>query len=106
MTKVNKINFDDPEKGKNKIAFDNLTPLYPNERIKLEVETTKVEKKPDNTARLIDLVSPIGKGQRSLIVSPPRAGKTIITKYSSINYSQSSRGYLMVLLIMKDRRSY
>ena len=49
-----------------------------NERIKLEVETTKVEKKPDNTARLIDLVSPIGKGQRSLIVSPPRAGKTII----------------------------
>ena len=73
--KVNKINFDDSDKGKNKIAFDNLTPLYPNERIKLEVETSKIEKKPDNTARLIDLVSPIGKGQRSLIVSPPRAGK-------------------------------
>ena len=69
LLKVNKINFDDSEKGKNKIAFDNLTPLYPNERIKLEVETTKVEKKPDNTARLIDLVSPIGKGQRSLILS-------------------------------------
>ena len=60
LLKVNKINFDNPDKGKNKIAFDNLT-LYPNERIKLEVETTKVEK-PDNTARLIDLVSPIGKG--------------------------------------------
>ena len=64
LLKVNKINFDEPEKGKNKIAFDNLTPLYPNEMIKLEVESTKVEKKPDNNARLIDLVSPIGKGQR------------------------------------------
>ena len=100
LLKVNKINFDDPDKGKNKIAFDNLTPLYPNERIKLEVETTKVEKKPDNTARLIDLVSPIGKGQRSLIVSPPRAGKTIILQ----NIAQSITAnhpecYLMVLLI-------
>ena len=76
LLKVNKINFDEPEKVRNKIAFDNLTPLfYSNKRIKLEVEKTKVEKKPDNTARLIDLVSPIGKGQRSLIVSPPRAGK-------------------------------
>ncbi len=100
LLKVNNINFDNPDKGKNKIAFDNLTPLYPNERIKLEVETTKVEKKPDNTARLIDLVSPIGKGQRSLIVSPPRAGKTIILQ----NIAQSITAnhpecYLMVLLI-------
>ena len=88
------------KKEKNKIAFDNLTPLYPNKRIKLEVEITKVEKKPDNTARLIDLVSPIGKGQRSLIVSPPRAGKTIILQ----NIAQSIAAnhpecYLMVLLI-------
>ena len=100
LLKVNKINFDDADKGKNKIAFDNLTPLYPNERIKLEVEINKVEKKPDNTARLIDLVSPIGKGQRSLIVSPPRAGKTIILQ----NIAQSITAnhpecYLMVLLI-------
>jgi len=100
LLKVNKINFDEPEQGKNKIAFDNLTPLYPNERIKLEVEATKIEKKPDNTARLIDLVSPIGKGQRSLIVSPPRAGKTIILQ----NIAQSITAnhpecYLMVLLI-------
>ncbi len=100
LLKVNKINFDDPDKVKNKIAFDNLTPLYPNERIKLEVETSKLEKKPDNTARLIDLVSPIGKGQRSLIVSPPRAGKTIILQ----NIAQSITAnhpecYLMVLLI-------
>ena len=100
LLKVNKINFDEPEKGRNKIAFDNLTPLYPNKRIKLEVESTKIEKKPDNTARLIDLVSPIGKGQRSLIVSPPRAGKTMILQ----NIAQSITAnhpeiYLMVLLI-------
>ena len=100
LLKVNNINFDSPDKVKNKIAFDNLTPLYPNERIKLEVETAKIEKKPDNTARLIDLVSPIGKGQRSLIVSPPGAGKTIILQ----NIAQSITAnhpecYLMVLLI-------
>ena len=100
LLKINTINFDNTEKARNKIAFDNLTPLYPNERIKLEVETNKVEKKPDNTSRLIDLVSPIGKGQRSLIVSPPRAGKTMILQ----NIAQSITAnhpevYLMVLLI-------
>jgi len=100
LLKVNKINYEDPEKVRNKIAFDNLTPLYPDERIKLEIETTKIEKKPDNTARLIDLVSPIGKGQRALIVSPPRAGKTIILQ----NIAQSITAnhpecFLMVLLI-------
>ena len=100
LLKVNKINFDETEKGRNKIAFDNLTPLYPNKRIKLEIETTKIEKRPDNTARLIDLVSPIGKGQRALIVSPPRAGKTIILQ----NIAQSITAnhpecFLMVLLI-------
>ena len=100
LLKVNKINYEEPEKVRNKIAFDNLTPLYPDERIKLEIETTKIEKKPDNTARLIDLVSPIGKGQRALIVSPPRAGKTIILQ----NIAQSITAnhpecFLMVLLI-------
>jgi len=100
LLQVNQINFENPEKGRNKIAFDNLTPLYPNERIILEIEADKAEKKPDNTARLIDLVSPIGKGQRALIVSPPRAGKTIILQ----NIAQSittnhPECYLMVLLI-------
>jgi len=100
LLQVTKINFQEPEKAKNKIAFDNLTPLYPNERITLETESATIEKKPDNTARLIDLVSPIGKGQRALIVSPPRAGKTIILQ----NIAQSittnhPECYLMVLLI-------
>jgi len=100
LLQVNKINFEEPDKARNKIAFDNLTPLYPDEKITLEVESSKMEKKPDNTARLIDLVSPIGKGQRALIVSPPRAGKTIILQ----NIAQSittnhPECYLMVLLI-------
>jgi transcription termination factor Rho len=100
LLQVNNINFEEPEKGRNKIAFDNLTPLYPNKRITLEVEADPAEKKPDNTARLIDLVSPIGKGQRALIVSPPRAGKTIILQ----NIAQSittnhPECYLIVLLI-------
>ena len=99
LLKVNKINFDDSEKGKNKIAFDNLTPLYPNERIKLEVEITKVEKKPDNTARLIDLVSPIGKGQRSLIVSPLKRENNYFTNIAQSITANHPECYLMVLLI-------
>ena len=100
LLKVSKINFEDPEKMKHKIAFDNLTPLYPEKQIKMEIENLKIEKKPDLTARLIDLVSPVGKGQRSLIISPPKAGKTIILQ----NIAQSIAAnhpeiYLMVLLI-------
>ena len=78
LLQVNKINFEDPEKTRNKINFDNLTPLYPQDKLKLEIETTKIEKKADVTTRLIDLIAPIGKGQRSLIVSPPRTGKTVV----------------------------
>jgi transcription termination factor Rho len=100
LLQVMKINFEEPEKARHKIAFDNLTPLYPDKQMVMEVETTKIEKKPDLTPRLIDLVSPIGKGQRSIIISPPKAGKTMILQSiaNSIakNYPQS---YLMVLLI-------
>ena len=100
LLQVNKINFEEPEKSKHKIAFDNLTPLYPNKQITLEVETNKVEKKPDLTARLIDLVSPIGKGQRSLIISPPKAGKTMILQSIANSITANHpECYLMVLLI-------
>jgi len=100
LLKVDKINFDNPEKARNKIAFDNLTPLYPDKQLIMEVEKTKIEKKTDQTARLIDLISPIGKGQRSLIISPPKAGKTIILQ--NIAHSIAANHpecYLMVLLI-------
>jgi transcription termination factor Rho len=100
LLKVSQINFENPEKGRNKIAFDNLTPLYPDEQLKMEIEKNVAEKKPDQTARLIDLVSPIGKGQRALIISPPKAGKTIILQ--NIAHSLAANHpecYLMVLLI-------
>ena len=100
LLKVSQINFEDSDKGRNKIAFDNLTPLYPDQQLKMEVEKNTTEKKPDQTARLIDLVSPIGKGQRSLIISPPKAGKTIILQNIAnslaLNHPEC---YLMVLLI-------
>ena len=100
LLQVNKINFEEPEKTKHKIAFDNLTPLYPNKQVTLEVESNKVEKKPDLTARLIDLVSPIGKGQRSLIISPPKAGKTMILQSVANSITANHpECYLMVLLI-------
>ena len=92
LLKVNKINFDNPEQGKNKIAFDNLTPLYPNERIKLEVETTKIEKKPDNTARLIDLSKSNWKRTKIINCISPKSWKNnYSSKYCSINNSKSSR---------------
>ena len=100
LLQVNKINFGEPQNTKHKIAFDNLTPLYPNKQLIMEVETTKVVSKPDLTPRLIDLVSPIGKGQRSLIISPPKAGKTMILQSIANSITANHpECYLMVLLI-------
>jgi transcription termination factor Rho len=97
MTKVTRINFDDPEKARHKVHFDNLTPLYPDERLKMEVEDPTIK---DRSARIIDLVAPIGKGQRGLIVAPPRTGKTVllqnIAHSIATNYPEC---YLIVLLI-------
>ena len=97
LTKVTKINFDDPERAKHKVHFDNLTPLYPDERFKMEVEDPMIK---DRSARIIDLVAPIGKGQRGLIVAPPRTGKTVLLQ--NIAHSIATNHpecYLIVLLI-------
>ncbi len=100
LLQVSKINLEDPEKSRHKVAFDNLTPLYPNKQIVMEVETNTIEKKPNLTPRLIDLVSPIGKGQRSLIISPPKAGKTMILQSIANSITANHpECYLMVLLI-------
>ncbi|MEP3582525.1 MAG: Rho termination factor N-terminal domain-containing protein, partial [Cyclobacteriaceae bacterium] len=72
---VTQINFEEPEKARHKVAFENLTPLYPDERLTMEVDDPTVK---DRSSRIIDLVTPIGKGQRSLIVAPPRTGKTVL----------------------------
>jgi len=100
LLQVSKINFEEPEKVRHKIAFDNLTPLYPDKQLVMEVETTKIEKKADLTPRLIDLVSPIGKGQRSIIISPPKAGKTMILQSIANSIAKNyPECYLIVLLI-------
>ncbi|MEL6219618.1 MAG: transcription termination factor Rho, partial [Pseudomonadota bacterium] len=97
LLKVNTINFEDPEKARHKVHFDNLTPLYPDQRLKMEIEDPTIR---DRSARVIDLVSPIGKGQRGLIVAPPRTGKTVllqnIAKSIEVNHPEC---YLIVLLI-------
>ena len=103
LLQVSKINFEDPEKSRNKINFDNLTPLYPDERINLEVESNKVDKKPDLTARLIDLVTPIGKGQRALIVSPPRAGKTVILQNIAHSITANHPEIYLIVLLIDER---
>lgn len=103
LLQVSKINFEDPEKSRNKINFDNLTPLYPDERINLEVESSKVDKKPDLTARLIDLVTPIGKGQRALIVSPPRAGKTVILQNIAHSITANHPEIYLIVLLIDER---
>ncbi len=100
LLQVSKINFEEPDKSRHKIAFDNLTPLYPDKQLVMEVEIAKTEKKPDLTPRLIDLVSPIGKGQRSIIISPPKAGKTMILQSIANSIARNyPECYLIVLLI-------
>jgi transcription termination factor Rho len=97
LLQVNTINFEDPEKTRHKVNFDNLTPLYPDERLRMEVDnpTTK-----DLSPRVIDIVAPLGKGQRALIVAPPRTGKTVLLQ--NIAHSITTNHpecYLIVLLI-------
>src|SRR6201996_6693731 len=75
LVKVERINFEEPDRLRHRINFDNLTPLYPEEKIQLEIDDPT---KKDLTTRVIDLITPLGKGQRALIVSPPRAGKTVL----------------------------
>ena len=100
LLQVSKINFEEPDKSRHKIAFDNLTPLYPDKQLVMEVEMTKPDKKQDLTPRLIDLVSPIGKGQRSIIISPPKAGKTMILQSIANSIAKNyPECYLIVLLI-------
>ena len=97
LLKVNSINFEEPEKARHKIHFDNLTPLYPDRRLKMEIDDPTIK---DKSARVIDIVAPLGMGQRALIVSPPRTGKTVLLQ--NIAHSITTNHpecYLIVLLI-------
>ena len=97
LTKLTQVNFEDPERVRHRVNFDNLTPLYPEERLKLEIEDPTIK---DKSGRVLDVVAPLGKGQRCLIVAPPRVGKTImmqnIAKAISTNHPEV---FLLVLLI-------
>ena len=100
LLKIEKINFDLPEKVKHKVRFENLTPLYPEEKILLEVDSEKPDKNRDNSCRVIELVSPLGKGQRGLIVAPPRTGKTVLLQNIANSIERNHPEiYLLVLLI-------
>ena len=97
LVKVNKINFEDPKNMRTKVHFDNLTPLYPDETLIMEIENSE---KKDLSDRIIDIVAPLGKGQRALIVSPPRTGKTVLLQNIANSITKNHpECYLIVLLI-------
>ena len=97
LLKINKINFEEPEKVKHRINFDNLTPLYPEEHLKMEIDDPTIK---DYTTRILDLITPMGKGQRALIVSPPRVGKTMMLQnIANAITANHPEAYLIVLLI-------
>jgi len=100
LLKVNTINFDQPENAKNKILFENLTPLFPNERMKLERGNGSTE---DLSARILDLTSPIGKGQRGLIVSPPKAGKTLMLQNIAQSIVHNNPDCHLIVLLIDER---
>ena len=100
LVKVTKINFLEMEKAKHKIHFDNLTPLYPDERIGLELNDPTIK---DKSARVIDLVAPIGKGQRSLIVAPPRTGKTVILQNIAHSIEKNHPECFLIVLLVDER---
>ncbi len=100
LTKVTLINFDDPERARHKVHFDNLTPLYPDERFNMEIEDPTVK---DRSSRIIDIVAPLGKGQRALIVAPPRTGKTVLMQNIAHSISRNHPDCYLIVLLIDER---
>ncbi len=100
LLKVNTINSDDPEKIRHKVHFDNLTPLYPDERFKMELDNPTSK---DHSARVIDLVAPLGKGQRGLIVAPPRTGKTVLLQNIAHSITANHPECFLIVLLIDER---
>ena len=97
LLKVQAINYEDPEAARDKILFDNLTPLYPMERFQLETDSKRI------TSRIIDLITPIGKGQRGLIVAPPRTGKTMILQEIANSITSNHPSVVLIVLLIDER---
>ena len=102
LLKVNKINFEDPEVVRHRINFDNLTPLYPNERLRLELEKP-TDRQQDFTTRVIDLIAPLGKGQRGLITAPPRTGKTVMLQNIAHSIAENHPEVYLIVLLIDER---
>ncbi len=100
LVKVNTINFEDPEKTKHKVHFDNLTPLYPDQRLEMEIPDPT---RKDFSARVIDIVSPLGKGQRGLIVAPPRTGKTVLLQNIAHAIATNHPECFLIVLLIDER---
>ncbi|MBL8535863.1 MAG: transcription termination factor Rho [Hyphomonadaceae bacterium] len=100
LVKVNSINFEDPDRVRHKVHFDNLTPLYPTERLKMEIEDPTLK---DKTGRVIDIVAPVGKGQRSLIVAQPRTGKTVIMQNIAKAIEANHPEVFLIVLLIDER---
>jgi transcription termination factor Rho len=100
LLKVNTINFEDPDKQRHKVHFDNLTPLYPDERLKMEIADPTIK---DRSARVIDIVAPLGKGQRALIVAPPRTGKTVLLQNIARSISANHPECFLIVLLIDER---
>ena len=100
ITKIDKINFENVEKTKQRINFDNLTPLYPDEKLKMEVENPLAK---DITHRVMDLISPLGKGQRALIVAPPRTGKTVMLQNIAHSITTNHPEVYLIVLLIDER---
>jgi transcription termination factor Rho len=97
LIKVEAVNFEHPDEARNKIFFDNLTPLYPDERLKLETTRENL------SARVLELLTPIGKGQRGLIVAPPRAGKTMLLQTIANSITQNHPEVILIVLLIDER---
>ena len=100
LTKVTEINFGDPESARHKVHFDNLTPLYPDERLRMETPEAQIK---DRSARVIDLVAPLGKGQRALIVAPPRTGKTVLLQNIAHSIERNHPECFLIVLLIDER---
>jgi transcription termination factor Rho len=100
LTKVNSVNYEDPDRVRHKVHFDNLTPLYPTERLKMELDDPTIK---DKTGRIIDIVAPIGKGQRSLIVAQPRTGKTVIMQNIARAIEANHPEVFLIVLLIDER---
>ena len=101
LISVERINFEEPERARHKVAFENLTPLYPDQRLQMEIETDPTVK--DRSGRIIDLVAPIGKGQRGLIVAPPRTGKTVLLQNIAASIAKNHPEVYLIVLLIDER---